>query len=201
MRPDLFLVAHISAGAASDDLAWILRDGPPFEETDLVDFLLGPDVGRVFDLYKSVYQGLDFKLNAPTPKELMEYNRWVLIVEGDGTITAFACFKTTTWGLKLGMTATDGSTQSKASVKQLLSRVLVLDGAYGEISGAVERALAGKVPEIPPSVAALILGEGKATRQDPDGRHYWRNITNVGEKKKLMVGKPSGLALLTPNFA
>ncbi|MEI6452512.1 MAG: hypothetical protein WCP98_21515, partial [Actinomycetes bacterium] len=45
-----------------------------------------------------------------------------------------------------------------------------------------------RVPEVPPAVAGRVLG--KAVEPHRDGRHYTRDISNVGPKTKLLVGKP-----------
>ena len=110
---------------------------------------------------------IDDRLNIGMPEALLEYNRWVMVVDRSGSVLAFACFKTTRHGLKLGLN---------------------VRGVYGEVSGGVERVVAGRVPEVPPDVAEQVLG--KAVEPHKDGRHYPREITNVGLKTKLLVGNP-----------
>ena len=73
-------------------------------------------------------------------------------------------------------------------MKSLLRLGLNVRGVYGEVSGGVERVVAGRVPEVPPDVAEQVLG--KAVEPHKDGRHYPREITNVGLKTKLLVGNP-----------
>ena len=75
-----------------------------------------------------------------------------------------------------------------AYLKSLLRLGLNVRGVYGEVSGGVERVVAGRVPEVPPDVAEQVLG--KAVEPHQDGRHYTREITNVGPKTKLLVGNP-----------
>ena len=101
---------------------------------------------------------------------------------------AFACFKTTSFGVKLGLMTADGSERGKAALKKILRLGLTVEGVYGEVSNGVKRTVAGRVPEVQLDVAARVLN--KEVTADPDGRHYSRVITNVGLKTKLMVGRP-----------
>lgn len=139
-------------------------------------------------LYKAAYGKLDPRLNVQMPEALLEYNRWVLVVGEDDEILGFACFKTTQSGVKLGLATTHGSDPGKEALKRLLRLGLNVEGVYAEVSEGLERALAGVVPEVPPGIAARVLE--KPTIEEADGRHYSRVITNVGLKKKLMVGRP-----------
>ncbi len=73
-------------------------------------------------------------------------------------------------------------------MKTILRLGLNVLGVYAEVSEGVERVLSGRVPEVPPAVAGRVLG--KAVELHKDGRHYTRDITNVGPKTKLLVGRP-----------
>ena len=73
-------------------------------------------------------------------------------------------------------------------MKAILRLGFNVRGVYGEVSGGVERVVAGRVPEVPLDVAEQVLG--KAVKPHQDGRHYTREITNVGPKTKLLVGSP-----------
>jgi hypothetical protein len=106
----------------------------------------------------------------------------------DGLFLAFSCFKTTHYGLKLGLTASTDYAEGKAGVRTILRLGLHVPGDYAEVSEGVERVVTGRVPEVPSAVAARVLG--KAVEPHQDGRHYTREITNVGTKTKLLVGKP-----------
>jgi len=138
----LFLVARVAADSLGETLEWLGSDEPPFQPMDPLDFLSSAEVVAVYDLYRTQYLRLDARLNIRTPEALLEYNRWVIVVDRSGSVLAFSCFKTTQYGLKLGLTASGGD--------------------------------AG----------------GKAVVPHKDGRHYTRDITNVGPKTKLLVGKP-----------
>jgi hypothetical protein len=189
VRPDLFLVARLAPEAlVDDDLEWLADDGFPFVSVDPIDFLMGTEIASIFELYRTTYGRLDPCLNVNMPEALIEYNRWVLVMGKKGTIEAFACFKTTASGVKLGLAATDGGDRGKVALKILLRQGLSVEGVYAEVSGGLEVALIGHVPEVSPKMASSILE--KPTTEESDGRHYSRVITNVGPKTKIMVGRP-----------
>ncbi len=191
MRQDLFLVARLPVGTVEGAFDWLVDDGPPFVRVDAVDFVdqdASPDIRQIFRLYQAAYAGLGNPLNVQMPEALVEYNRWVLLVDEASGVEAFACFKTTRVGLKLGLVARDGSERGKSRLKALLRRVFAVNGVYGEVSDAVENIVAGKVPEVPSKAVSGLLG--KAVAVELDGKHYRRVITNVGEKRKMMVGRP-----------
>ena len=170
MNDGLFLVARVAVDSLGED------------------FLNSAEVVAAYDLYRTQYLRLDARLNIRTPAALLEYNRWVIVVDRSGSVLAFACFKTTQHGLKLGLTAASDDAGGKAALKSLLRLGLNVRGVYGEVSGGVERVVAGRVPEAPPDVAEQVLG--KTVEPHKDGRHYTREITNVGPKTKLLVGNP-----------
>ena len=182
------MVARLAPEAIERDLEWLVHDGAPFESVDPLDFLDGPEIRPLYELYRTEYVKLDSKLNVQMPEALLEYNRWVVIVGEKGEILAFACFKTTQSGLKLGLAANDGAARGKSALKSMLRAALNVDGVYAEVSDRLELSLAGYVPEVLPELVGGILG--KLTTENADGRHYSRDITNVGRKTKLMVGRP-----------
>ena len=57
----------------------------------------------------------------------------------------------------------------------------------------METKIDGKVPVVSAAEAKTIL-QGKILVADDDGVHYKRNISNVGERRKKMVGKPRLIA-------
>jgi hypothetical protein len=183
-----FLVARVPPDFLGETLEWLASDEPPLEPMDPLDFLGSAEIAAVYDLYKTQYSRLDARLNIPTPEVLVEFNRWVIVVDRFGTVLAFSCFKTTQHGLKLGLTASSDDAEGKAAVRAILRLGLNVLGVYGEVSEGVERVVAGRVPEVPLGVAQQVLG--KALEPHEDGRHYRREITNVGPKTKLLVGRP-----------
>jgi hypothetical protein len=189
VNPALFLVARLKWPSEAAGFRWVVADGEPFEPVDPLDFATGPEAKALFGLYQDAYTVLDPELNVTQPAELVEYNRWLLVEDPAGAVVAFVCFKTTAWGMKLGLVATDGSPAAKSAVKTILLGVLIEDGVYAEVSNGVERALRGHVAEVGVSVVRELL-VGKRIEPEADGLHYRRMISNVGFRTKLMVGKP-----------
>lgn len=187
MNDSGFLVARVRSIAADESMAWLMTDGPPFEPADPLDFL-NSDANDVFELYKSTYLRIDSRLNVGMPEALLEYNRWVLVIDDDKNLLAFACYKTTESGLKLGLVAAAEDPAGKTVVKVILRQSLNVAGAYAEVSEGVERVVVGHVPEVPVAEVERVLH--KSVEPDEDGRHYEREITNVGRKRKLLVGLP-----------
>jgi len=48
---------------------------------DPLDFLSSAEVVAIYDLYRTQYLRLDARLNIRTPAALLEYNRWVIVVD------------------------------------------------------------------------------------------------------------------------
>lgn len=188
MNQGAFLVASLELHAVEAGFDWLCEDDPPYEPIDPIDFLESDDITTVYALYRTQYSEIDSRLNIPMPQALLEFNRWVLIRDGDGHIVAFAGFKTTGAGLKLGLLASNGLTESKTALKVLLRRGLNADGVYAEVSNGAERTVAGHVPEVDGSAVATVLSKNVVV--DEDGKHYTREITNVGSKRKILVGRP-----------
>ena len=189
MNDSSFLVPRVLPESVGEDLAWLQSGQPPYDPVDPLDFLAGGDIEAVYELYRTQYSRLDPELNVQMPEALLEYNCWVLIVDETDAVMAFACYKTTPYGLKLGLIASGDNTRGKDALKALLRLGLNVPGVYGEVSGAVEHLAAGYAPEIPAEQAGRVLE--KQVEPDADGMHYRREITNVGFKTKLLMGKPS----------
>lgn len=187
MNASLFLVARIATGASFGQADWIGSDGPPFECVDPVDFL-STDIDAIYDIYSAQYLKIDPTLNVRMPEALLEYNRWLLVTDGNGLIRAFVCFKTTRFGLKLGLAASSGCPEAKATLKGILRNSLSVEGVYGEVSGGVEAVVSGHAPQVSAGAAQVVLG--KTIDPDEDGAHYTREIANVGPRRKVMVGYP-----------
>ena len=188
MNDSSFLVARVLPESVGDDLAWLQSGQPPYDPVDPLDFLAGEEIESVYELYKTQYSRLDPELNVQMPEALLEFNCWVLIVNETGAVLAFACYKTMPHGLKLGLIASGDSKRGKDALNTLLRVGLNVPGVYGEVSGAIEHLAAGYAPEIPAEQAGRVLD--KQVEPDDDGMHYRREITNVGFKTKLLMGKP-----------
>ena len=178
MNDGSFLVARVAPDSLGETLEWLGSDEPPFQPVDPLDFLSSAEIVAVYELYRTQYLRIDDRLNIGMPEALLEYNRWVIVVDRSGNVLAFSCYKTTRHGLKLDLTAASDDAGGKAALKAVLRLGLNVRGVYGEVSGGVERVVAGHVPEVPPDMAEQVLG------------YYTREITNVGRKTKLLVGNP-----------
>ena len=187
MNPNFFLVAKIAHSTSCADIAWLAGEEQPYTSIDPIDFVAGEEIQEVFHLYENVYRLLD-PLNVLTPEQLLEFNRWVLIVDAKDKIIGFVALKTTASGLKLCLTATDGSVAAKSAVKALNRNGLNVPGVYAEVSGKLEKVVEGYVPVVDQSLVERILQ--KSVKPDKDGRHYFREIKNVGLKRKILVGRP-----------
>ena len=188
MNQGLFLVATVTQDRLEGDLDWLCTDDEPYVQIDPIDFIQDAAAAAVYGLYAKQYGQIDKRLNIPMPEGLLEFNRWIIIHGDEHAIIAFTCFKTNDAGLKLGVAATNGDVPGKSALKALLRRGLLVDGVYAEVSGGLELAVSGHVPEVPPSEVGRILD--KPVTVDDDNRHYIRDIANVGLKRKLLVGKP-----------
>lgn len=183
-----FLIARLTLGETVQCYDWLPADDMPYEPVDPIDFLLGDEIALVYHLYRTQYGAIDEALNIPMPEALLEFNRWILFSDEAGEIVAFACFKTTGAGLKLGAVASTGSASAKLALKSLVRRGLNVDGVFAEVSNGLERVVAGHAPEVGATMIEAVLH--KPVTLHEDGRHYEREITSVGVKRKLLVGRP-----------
>jgi hypothetical protein len=100
--------------------------------------------------------------------------------------------------VKIGATGQNGSREARAAILAFHIDAFNTPGVYAEVSPPLETKIDGKVPVVSAAEAKTIL-QGKILVADDDGDHYKRNITNVGERRKKMVGKPRPIATkLTP---
>lgn len=189
MIDSVFLVARISASALSERLEWVVGTEVPYSEIDPLD-LDDELIDAVFAMYTATYGAIDERFNIPDKYSLFEYNRWLLIEDETGGLLGFVLMKTTAFGVKIGLTASDGSAEGKTAVRGFHERVFFVDGVYAEVSDAMERIVTKKdVPRVTAADAQQVLA-GKQLEAQADGYHYARVITGVGDRVKIMVGKP-----------
>lgn len=189
MDQSLFLVAKIShTDVSKKGVGWLTSDSKPYESEDAVDFVDSDEAEMVYRMYKKEYRKIDKNLLFKSRYELMKYNRWVLFIGDQGEIVGFALFSTKAFGLKLGLVASNRSDQGRKAVKAIVRKGFKIKRVYGEVSEMMEKVVVDRVPEVDPNLAESILQ--KKIKIDKDGRHYWRDLKNIGKKKKLLVGKP-----------
>jgi hypothetical protein len=189
MVSNVFLVARVCADALSENLEWVTATDAPYQAVDPIDFddeLLD----AAFAMYVATYSAIDSRFNIPDKYALFEYNRWLLIEDDDGNLLGFVLMKTTAFGLKIGLTASDRSASGKKAVRGFHERVFFVEGVYAEVSDAMERIVSKKhVPMVRAADAQQVLAD-KPLKAHDDGYHYTRTITGIGDRVKIMVGKP-----------
>ncbi len=170
---------------------WIATGGKPFVPIDPVDM---PDdlLTSVYNLYRHVYSQIDRNLLIRNKHALLKYTRWVILIDDAKQVAGFALYhREHDRGIKLRLTAAADSKEAKKAVVELNRKAFNVNGVFGEVSPPLEKAVKGHVPELKSSVAQKVLSPSKKIcRADKDGKHYWRKITSVGERRKMMVGLP-----------
>jgi hypothetical protein len=145
----------------------------------------------VWDMYVKTYRSIG--LTAKSAEEVLgEFAVWEICHDDDGLPVAFTVFKKTSFGLKSGLSGSDGSPAGKANVLNALRTKFKRPGYYGEVSHKVEAiALAAGAPVVCNFYAPKVLG--KPVEPEEDGLHYSRMLANVGRVTKILVGKPKGI--------
>lgn len=138
-------------------------------------------------MYLSTYGKIGTHLN--TPHDLLDYDLWELC--GD-PINSFCLSKVTSYGIKLGILGSDGSSEGKSQVKEFLKPFSLKRGRYGEVSHKVEEIFhRNNSPVVCSSLAQKVLG--KPLEPLSDGIHYRRNLGSLGKLTKVLVGRPLGV--------
>ncbi len=185
-----FLVAHVNVETLARDLGWVTSNEHPYEAFDPLD-LDERILDTVFEMYRDTYSVIDSGFNISDKYGLFEYNRWILVEDDSGeSLLGFIFLKTTAFGLKIGLTSTDGSDRGRKAIRGFHERVFFVDGVFAEVSDAMERIVTkADAPRVSGEDAQSIL-VGKSLDVHDDGYHYTRHITGLGNRMKLMVGKP-----------
>ena len=189
MPDNTFLIARLQCNSDyCSNMEWIVDQKSPYET---VDPIAVPDdlLEHIYSLYKKEYSNIDPELLLNDKDALFKYNRWILLENDTGNVCAFFLYTTKSYGLKLGITATDQSSLAKKSLIEFHIKAFNISGVVGEISPPLEDKIIDKVPRIPATKAGHIFNKKIAPHDDED--HYYREIKNVGRKKKILVGKPS----------
>ncbi len=170
--------------------SWIATGGKPFVQLDPAD--IDDDLlTSVFNLYQHVYSQIDSNLFIRDKYALLKYTRWVILIDDAKHVAGFLLCREHNHGIKLGLTAAADSKEAKKAVVELNQKAFNVVGIFGEVSPPLEKVVRGHVPELDASVAAKVMNQPKKiTRVDKDRKHYWRKITNVGVRRKMMVGRP-----------
>ena len=135
----------------------------------------------------------------PNASAFDEFDLWEVYLDSAGDARSFVLSKRTPFGIKRGLSGTDGSQDAKTMYKQKSAEDLFVPGVYAEVSHKVEDiARKARAPVVCALDAGAILN--KAIEIQPDGIHYARKITGLAEPVvKVMVGNPKGVVNQT-NF-
>lgn len=145
----------------------------------------------VWDMYVKTYHSIGLIVTSARGL-ITEFPHWELCIGSDGTPHSFGLSKPTSFGLKAGLSGSDGTPEGKAFTITNLRTKFKTPGYYGEVSHKVKDiALAAGAPVVCASLAAKVLGK-EVTPLD-DGVSYRRNISGVGPVVKVMVGHPRGV--------
>lgn len=146
-------------------------------------------IGPVWDMTKLTYAQIGIKVSSA--QELLEYDIWLLNFNKEGTPIAFTLLRTTPFGLKVGLSGSNGSLEG---VRKLVSSIRTRtqnSGIYAEVSHKVRSiALAADAPVVCSALVPQVLGKPVEPVTEID---YRRIISGVGNVVKTMVGRPRGI--------
>lgn len=146
-------------------------------------------IPQVWDMFEKTYRAIGMPVKSP--EGLLKYPIWDLYFHEE-TPVMFNLYKDTPFGLKSGLSGSDGSSEGKRAVVDNLRSKFKQSGYYGEVSHKVEAiAIAAGAPVVCATFVAKILG--KPVQPVGDSLHYERNLDGVGSVTKIMVGKPKGV--------
>ena len=149
-----------------------------------------PYLDAVWSMYVASYSKIG--LIVGRAEELLdEYDVWEVSVDETGIPRAFCLYKRTPFGLKVGLSGSDGSPEGRAVARASFATKYQRPGVYGEVSHRpAELARAAGVPVVCANVASVVLRK----QIDPvDDVRYVRNLANVGPVQKMLVGMPLGV--------
>jgi hypothetical protein len=148
----------------------------------------------IWNMYVETYR--DIGLILPNPEALDEYDVWAVASDADDHQVAFVLYKSTPYGLKLGLAGTDRSEAGKRALIDYKATAFHEPGVYAEVSHKME----GLAKRFGAPVVCVIEAQGilgKPVKPESDGIHYTRSLVGVGPVTKVMVGRPNGAGLLT----
>ena len=183
-----FLIAKIDLTfAARSDFAWVVTEQGPYKNIDAID-IDESLLSEVYRIYRSTYAKIDPKLYIRSKEGLLKYNRWILIYDESQRLVAFALYRDHPFGIKLGLTASSGSSEAKSQLIRMHRRALNQSMVFAEVSPPLENVLSDRVPKLLAEDSARVLGVDLLP--DSDQYHYFRKIGRIGTKRKILVGKP-----------
>lgn len=169
---------------------WITSSNKPFVECDAID--IDDDLlTAVYNLYRKVYGKISSTLYIPDKYYLLKYTCWIILVDQSGKLAGFMLCRDHRCGIKLGLTAKADTEGAKKAVVELNRKALNVQKVFAEVSPPLENVLKGYVPLVKATDAVKVLNPTHKIKSiHKDGYHYTRQISRIGNKKKVMVGKP-----------
>lgn len=123
---------------------------------------------------------------------LREYDLWWILFDAEGRPRAFRVGKRTNYGIKMGLSGTDGTRESKRALIKAIPTWMQQRGLYGEVSHRMEEIMSrAGVPVVCAQHAERILRKPLVPLDD--GIHYVRDIQGIGPVTKVLVGRPLGI--------
>lgn len=148
---------------------------------------------QVWSMYETSYAAIGLIASGPD-QLLTEYDVWWLAFDEAGLSRAFRVAKSTPFGLKIGLSGTDGSREAKTFLKSTLADWFTEPGVYSEVSHKMEElARQNRAPAVCTSDAARVL---RKSIEPVDAVRYTRNIGPVGAVTKVMVGRPMDIPVV-----
>ena len=117
---------------------------------------------------------------------------WVIDVDGDEEIDAFVSYDKTTYGKKIGVIGSDGSSAGRNAMLMKGAELLLKKGWYAEVDARFARILKKKlnVNHIQEKhIVEKVIN--KPLEWDEDKKCYTRNLEGKGEVVKYLVGLPT----------
>ena len=143
---------------------------------------------EVWSLYHTSYGAIGKHIQSVAAMAAKYKVYWLQDVDGDSTIDAFLAYKSTSYGDKIGLLGSDGSSAAKRSLITQAFKLLRTSGWYAELSGKpAEMAAKSGVPMLRDQAQVEKVVPGSTWLGDG---WYTRQIGSLGSKKKALFGKP-----------
>lgn len=117
---------------------------------------------------------------------------WVVDVDGDDEIDAFVSYSTTTFGKKIGLIGSDGTSEGRNAMLTQGAGLLLKRGWYAEVDSRFARLLKKRLGvnhiQDEDQVRAII---NKPLEWDDNKKCYTRNLEGKGDVVKYLVGLPT----------
>ena len=117
---------------------------------------------------------------------------WVVDVVGDDEIDAFVSYSTTSFGKKIGLIGSDGTSEGRNAMLMKGAELLLKRGWYAEVDSRFARLLKKKlrVNHVQDEDLVRVI-INKPLEWDEDKKCYTRNLEGKGDVVKYLVGIPN----------